>query len=325
MRRLIGAILMAGAVALALVTGGGSARAAQHTAEVNVISNAFQPAAVTINVGGTVTWRVTGGLHTVTSTDPAGLFDSGDMNAGKTFQFKFDRPGTYTYVCENHPNAMKATVIVQGAAAQATATPQRTATPAVPGGSATTQPPALGAVAIVNFAFQPGAITVPVGTTVTWTNTGAAPHTVTSDTDGVFDSGRLTTGQRFQFRFDRAGTFAYQCAIHPAMKATITVQGQGAGQATATATASPQRTATATATRTATATATQTATVSATAAPAGTAPASPTVIPVANVGATTPKKPAGGLQLVLISVVAAMLVMGGLSAAAWRFAGRDQR
>ena len=44
------------------------------------------------------------------------------------------------------------------------------------------------AVSIVDFAFQPASIEVPAGSTVTWTNTGAATHTVTAD-DGAFDSG----------------------------------------------------------------------------------------------------------------------------------------
>src|SRR5687768_8704241 len=44
-------------------------------------------------------------------------------------------------------------------------------------------------VQVVDFAFEPAAVTVPAGTTVTWTNTGSRPHTVTAD-DGSFDSGR---------------------------------------------------------------------------------------------------------------------------------------
>lgn len=38
-----------------------------------------------------------------------------------------------------------------------------------------------------NFVFGPQAITVPVGTTVTWTNSDDIPHTAVS-TDGVFKS-----------------------------------------------------------------------------------------------------------------------------------------
>src|SRR5829696_5872316 len=49
------------------------------------------------------------------------------------------------------------------------------------------------AVTIVDFAFQPASLEVPAGTTVTWTNSGAAPHTVTAD-DGTFDSDRLAPG-----------------------------------------------------------------------------------------------------------------------------------
>jgi plastocyanin len=63
-----------------------------------------------------------------------------------------------------------------------------------------------------------------VGTQVVWTNTTDAPHTVTSDTAGVFGTtGNLTTNQTFMFTFTTPGTFAYHCNIHPYMKATITV------------------------------------------------------------------------------------------------------
>ena len=43
------------------------------------------------------------------------------------------------------------------------------------------------AVNVDNFVFGPQAITVPVGTTVTWTNSDDIPHTSVS-TDGVFKS-----------------------------------------------------------------------------------------------------------------------------------------
>jgi len=54
--------------------------------------------------------------------------------------------------------------------------------------TATDQPSAANvAVKIDNFVFGPQAITVPVGTTVTWTNSDDIPHTAVS-TDGVFKS-----------------------------------------------------------------------------------------------------------------------------------------
>jgi len=51
-------------------------------------------------------------------------------------------------------------------------------------------------VKIDNFSFGPTALTVPVGTTVTWTNRDDIPHTVVS-TDGVFKSKALDTDDKF--------------------------------------------------------------------------------------------------------------------------------
>lgn len=79
------------------------------------------------------------------------------------------------------------------------------------------------AVSIASFSFQPAAITVSVGTTVTWTNNDSASHTVTAD-DGSFKSGTLATGATFSQTFATAGTFAYHCSIHSSMKGTVTVR-----------------------------------------------------------------------------------------------------
>ncbi len=96
-----------------------------------------------------------------------------------------------------------------------------------PGGTPATTPggPAGGgeeAVEIVDFGFDPAALDVSTGTAVTWTNTGAVPHTVTFD-DGTVDSGNLASGATFEHTFDTAGTFDYFCSIHPTMTATVTV------------------------------------------------------------------------------------------------------
>lgn len=77
-------------------------------------------------------------------------------------------------------------------------------------------------IGIVDFGFDPATLEVAVGTTVTWKNRGATAHTVTAD-DGTFDSGSLDPGASFSQTFDTPGTFAYHCAIHPNMTATITV------------------------------------------------------------------------------------------------------
>ena len=78
-------------------------------------------------------------------------------------------------------------------------------------------------VEIVDFAFEPADLTVKVGDTVTWTNTGDAPHTVKWDDDEP-ESEQLQNGATYERTFDSAGTFAYACGIHSAMTGTITVE-----------------------------------------------------------------------------------------------------
>ncbi len=89
--------------------------------------------------------------------------------------------------------------------------------------SSTTNPGA-DEVFIQSFAFNPSTITVPVNTTVTWTNKDAVAHTVTSDTGGLFDSGNLNTNATYAHKFTSAGTFNYHCTIHPTMVARVIVQ-----------------------------------------------------------------------------------------------------
>jgi plastocyanin len=90
------------------------------------------------------------------------------------------------------------------------------------------------AVSIVDFAFEPPAVSVTAGSTVTWTNSGAAPHTATSDS-GAFDSGTLQPGASFSQTFDTPGTFGYLCTIHPSMTGTVTVTEAAAAAPAATA------------------------------------------------------------------------------------------
>jgi plastocyanin len=78
-------------------------------------------------------------------------------------------------------------------------------------------------VKIDNFSFGPGASTVAVGTTVTWTNRDDIPHTVVS-TDGVFKSKVLDTDEKFSYTFTKAGTYPYFCSIHPKMTGKVVVQ-----------------------------------------------------------------------------------------------------
>ena len=78
-------------------------------------------------------------------------------------------------------------------------------------------------VKIDNFSFGPATLTVPVGTSVTWTNRDDIPHTVVS-TDGVFKSKVLDTDEKFSFTFSKAGTYPYFCSVHPKMTGKVVVQ-----------------------------------------------------------------------------------------------------
>ena len=78
-------------------------------------------------------------------------------------------------------------------------------------------------VKIDNFSFGPQTLTVPVGTTVTWTNRDDIPHTIVS-TDGVFKSKVRDTDETFSYTFTKAGTYNYFCSVHPKMTGKIIVQ-----------------------------------------------------------------------------------------------------
>ena len=78
------------------------------------------------------------------------------------------------------------------------------------------------AVTIKGFAFNPATITVPAGTTISWTNEDGVRHTVTLDS-GATTSDALSTGATWSQTFTAAGTFPYHCSIHPSMKGSVTV------------------------------------------------------------------------------------------------------
>jgi LPXTG-motif cell wall-anchored protein len=111
--------------------------------------------------------------------------------------------------------------------------------------------------------YLPGSITVNVGDTVTWSLGGLEPHTVTfgpppfppgSDLANApaggssFDgTGFATSGillpvpgaKGFALTFTKAGTFNYQCLLHPSMRGTVIVQAASSPYPAAQATYKP--------------------------------------------------------------------------------------
>jgi plastocyanin len=80
------------------------------------------------------------------------------------------------------------------------------------------------------FGYSPATVVVVIGknNTVFWTNDDSAPHTVTSDTAGMFDSGTsgplITQGGTYQFTFTTPGTYTYHCTFHNWMHGKVIVE-----------------------------------------------------------------------------------------------------
>jgi plastocyanin len=77
-------------------------------------------------------------------------------------------------------------------------------------------------VRAADFVFVPATVRVHVGDTVEWRNSGATDHSVKGP--GFF-SRAIAPGARFQRRFDRAGSYAYLCTLHPdSMRGRVVVE-----------------------------------------------------------------------------------------------------
>jgi plastocyanin len=87
--------------------------ASAEDASISVPDFKFAPKSSTIDVGDTVTWNFKGPTdHTATSDrGQAVKFDSGLLNADKSFSFTFTKPGKFTFHCQPHP-FMKGSVTV---------------------------------------------------------------------------------------------------------------------------------------------------------------------------------------------------------------------
>jgi plastocyanin len=77
-------------------------------------------------------------------------------------------------------------------------------------------------VTITDSTFSPASLTIASGDTVTWTNAGVLPHTVTQS--GGFDSGNLDPGHTYTLTLSAAGSYAYACSYHPEQVGSVTVQ-----------------------------------------------------------------------------------------------------
>ncbi|SRR5258706_8813578 len=83
--------------------------------------------------------------------------------------------------------------------------------------------PATVNVSIKGMKYNPTAITIKTGDTVTWTNADQRDHSVAA-TDGSFTSGNIGPGATYSYVFTKPGKYEYACSLHPRMKGVVTVQ-----------------------------------------------------------------------------------------------------
>jgi len=73
------------------------------------------------------------------------------------------------------------------------------------------------------WTYAPSLLKVSKGTPVTIVNQGKEFHTVTSNDPGRPFDISIDTGKTVTFTFDKVGTFAYHCGVHPQMTGVIQV------------------------------------------------------------------------------------------------------
>lgn len=111
-------------------TDAASGAASNAPVDVTLEAIAFDPDRLDVSVGTTVRWtnEDEGVAHTVTSGKPKkegipglsedkegqpdGVFNAKLNDAGDTFEFTFDKPGTYIYFCAIHA-PMTGTIVVE--------------------------------------------------------------------------------------------------------------------------------------------------------------------------------------------------------------------
>lgn len=215
-----------------------------------------------------------------TTEDGSTFTSSGFMFAGQTYSLKFTKAGTFAMFCLIHQPEMQGSIVVQPAGsaypktqgqydAQAgvlmttdinAAQSSVGSFPFTPGGTQLVAgiapglavgPPSNATVLrfLAGATLSASSVSVPVGTTLTWTNeSNNEPHTVTfpiagqtppptlspfappsgpSSYDGttLVNSGVLLPGGSFSLKLTKAGTYTYYCLFHDdeGMLATVTV------------------------------------------------------------------------------------------------------
>ncbi|MBI2214844.1 MAG: cupredoxin domain-containing protein [Acidobacteria bacterium] len=91
--------------------------------------------------------------------------------------------------------------------------------------SSPTEPRQAGPVVTIgaNHSYSPDPITISVGQSVTWRNSGSDAHRIIA-VDGTFDSGTILPGYSSVAVTASLGTHPYTCSIHPTATGTMVVR-----------------------------------------------------------------------------------------------------
>lgn len=82
------------------------------------------------------------------------------------------------------------------------------------------------AVQIKDYMFAPMVTKVKVGDTVTWTNMDSVHHNVVADnpSSDAPNGPLIGQGEKYSFKFTKAGTYTFHCQPHPYMHGTVVVE-----------------------------------------------------------------------------------------------------
>jgi plastocyanin len=103
---------------------GTTAPAPSDTTTVDIRDHAFSPAQLNVAPGTTVTF-VNNDTEPHTATADNGLFDTGVLEPGYSFDVFLEGSGTVTYHCELHPDMQGSIVVGQAGGAEGTNPPNQ--------------------------------------------------------------------------------------------------------------------------------------------------------------------------------------------------------
>lgn len=200
------ALLLAGVIVYSPGASGAAVAAAGAT--VTVPGDSYQPPAITIGVGQTVTWvNKDTDPHVSTTTPGSPASFTIVHQAGKSASFTFTKAGIYPYYCLDHAT-FNTTLRRAAARKEADLFPiAMEGLIAVKGPGFTGQPSAT--VKISGDAYAPDIPVVRSGGTVTWINGDSTAHTATFVGAGAPKTVILAAGKSGSATFARPGIYFF--------------------------------------------------------------------------------------------------------------------